>query len=196
MENLIEEFKLSDNRVFKIFRDDCNTSSREWDNLGVMVFFHKRYDLGDKHDFKHENFNSWDELETAIRGKKKNIVCLPVYMIDHSGISISTKSFNDPWDSGQIGFIYCDMEQCKKMGTEWDAEKIKGYLENEVKTYDQDLTGDVYGFQLVSKSTCDKGHEHEEIEDSCWGFYGTEWKENGILDNLSEEDRKVIESQI
>lgn len=28
-------------------------------NLGVMVCFHSRYNLGDEHNYKQEDFNSW-----------------------------------------------------------------------------------------------------------------------------------------
>ena len=34
---------------------------------------------------------------------------------------------------------------------------------------------------------CDYGHEHEEEIDSCWGFYGHDWKTNGIFDNINTE---------
>lgn len=44
------------------------------------------------------------------------------------------------------------------------AEK---YLKSEVETYDQYLTGDVYGYVIEDK-------EGEEL-DSCWGFYGEEY---------------------
>ena len=70
--------------------------------------------------------------------------------------------------------------------------KVEEYLKNEVEIYDQYLTGDVYGFDLVKVSTCDEGHEHEESIDSCWGFYGSDIKENGMLDNLSSEYREQI----
>jgi hypothetical protein len=43
--------------------------------------------------------------------------------------------------------------------------KIEKYLTGEVETYDQYLTGEVYGF------TIEKGEDEEHV-DSCWGFYG------------------------
>ena len=32
----------------EVTRDEFPESPRQWDNLGKMIFFHKRYDLGDK----------------------------------------------------------------------------------------------------------------------------------------------------
>jgi hypothetical protein len=37
---------------------------------------------------------------------KPYIAILPVYLMDHSSVSISTSSFNDKWDSGKFGYIY------------------------------------------------------------------------------------------
>lgn len=33
-------------------------------------------------------------------------ITLPLYLMDHSGLAMQTTSFNDPWDSGQVGWIY------------------------------------------------------------------------------------------
>lgn len=38
--------------TLKIVADDSPESPREWDNLGTMVCFARRYDLGDKHNHK------------------------------------------------------------------------------------------------------------------------------------------------
>lgn len=52
-------------------------------------------------------------MEELSVGKKRQILSrhpdvllMPLYLYDHSGITISTSEFCDPWDSGQIGFIY------------------------------------------------------------------------------------------
>jgi len=47
-------------------------------------------------------------------------------------------------------------------------------MKGEVETYDQFLTGDVYGFQVVDSD--------DEVIDSCWGFYSDE----GVKDAISE----------
>lgn len=120
---------------------------REWDNIGTMVCFHGRYTLGDKHDYTVEGAK--DILD------RKDVIALPLFLYDHSGITISCKPFSCPWDSGQVGFIYVDYEKIKK---EFSAkkvgpvlrEKVRKILIGEVETYDQYLRGDIY-YYVVEK---------------------------------------------
>lgn len=164
----------------KIFQDTDPTSPREDDNLGVMVCFHKRYTLGDNHSYNSRHYDNWSEMESDIIKNEKVAVILRLYLLDHSGITISTSDFCDRWDSGQIGFTFVTKEALlKEYGgkycTKKKIEKATSVLQGEIKTYDQYLTGDVYGYQLFEVITCDKGHEHEEELDSCWGYYGQEF---------------------
>jgi hypothetical protein len=193
MSYLIETYEISDSKELKIFQDSDVESPRDWDNLGTMICFHRRYNLGDEHNF--DNPEEFRECVSDIA------VILPLYLYDHSGITMSTTPFSCPWDSGQVGWIYVTKEEIRKnYGVKRISkkllERVTNYLVSEVKTYDQYLTGEVYGFQLVEKSTCNCGAEHEEILDSCWGFYGTDWKENGILECLDSNDRAVVETQL
>jgi hypothetical protein len=156
--------------TYRIERDESPESPRDWDNLGTMICFHRRYVLGDKdHGFRDQDYDGWDELHAAL--KKQFAVILPIYMYDHSGITISTSSFSCPWDSGQIGYICVTRE---KILENWggkrltqklidDAERV---LRGEVETYDQYLTSDVYGYVI---------EEDGEFLDSCWGFYGEDY---------------------
>ena len=34
-----------------VFRDEDAPNPRQWENLGKMVCWHSRYDLGDEHEF-------------------------------------------------------------------------------------------------------------------------------------------------
>jgi hypothetical protein len=160
------------NYLIRIFHDESPESPREWDNLGTMVCFHRRYDLGDKHGYCSGNYDGWEEMEEAIIENENVHTILPLYLYDHSGITISTSPFSCNWDSGQIGFIYVSKDKVQKEGI--DESKVEEYLKGEVQTYDQYLTGDVYGYKVYKVTTCNHGHEHEEDLDSCWGFYGEE----------------------
>lgn len=164
--------------TIKIAQDESPESPREWDNLGKMVCFHSRYNLGDKH-----TYTTPEEFLKAypLTGGKNFI--LPLYLYDHSGITISTKPFGDRWDSGQVGFIYVSVENAKKEfpnRKEWKNLKAHVYkiLEGEVKTYDQFLTGDIWGYDI------------EGSNESCWGFYG---QEEAIAEAKSVVDSLVIE---
>lgn len=177
----------NDKYRIEIHTDEDTESPRNWENLGKMVCFHKRYDLGDKHDYDHNYYDGWEAMEKDIIKKENVAVILPLYLYDHSGITISTSSFNDRWDSGMIGFIYMTKKDAienygKKIMTPKVKERALKNLEGEVETYDQYLTGDVYGFKVF---------EDDEETDSCWGFYGDEFWKNGMEEYI---DSEIIEA--
>lgn len=211
-----------ENVIIKIIQDRYpDNPRREWDNLGTMVCKHGRYDLGDNINFKPWQASSWEEYmaeyfqdtysvidefgnyDTYERDIKKiwkwidaNVVWLPLYLYDHSGITMSCGSFRCGWDSGQVGFIYCTKETIlKEYGgkilTKKLKERIALYLEGEVETYDQYLTGDVYGF-VLEKWNPEPGIGWEETE-SCWGFFGSDPKENGMLEYIPKEYHHLLD---
>lgn len=106
--------------------------------------------------------------------EEKGTIIMPLYLYDHSGITISTGRFSCSWDSGQIGWIYITKEKIEAEG--WTKEQAEKYLEGEVETYDDYLTGNMWGWRVVGDG------ENTEDGNSCWGYYGTE----GIKDALQE----------
>lgn len=157
----------------------------DFDQCSYMICFHKRYDLGDKHNYKFENYDSWDDLEKSLIEEHSPIVIKPLYLYDHGCISIATSRFSCSWDSGQVGFIIMTAEQAKELFevSEIDEKVIKrcdNYIEASVKEYDQYLTGDIYGY--VIKET-----ETDEEVTSCWGFYG--------IDSVKEEANDVANNK-
>jgi len=182
-----------DNQIIEIEQDTFPMDPREWDNLGVMVCFHGRYLLGDQdHGLKSRDFNGWDQLEAYLYDELNAAVVLPLYLYDHSGITMRTTDFSEygyygHWDSGQVGFIYAT-----KLDYGWspefkaehypdmsDEQIITKLLRGEVETYDQYLRGDIYQATLYHVETCDLGHEHLDIVDSCGGFYGVDLNQIG-----------------
>lgn len=83
-----------------------------------------------------------------------------LYLYDHSGITISMTPFSCIFDSGIVGIIYMVDDPKNPMAYE-DQYKI---MKQEVKTYDDYLTGNCYGFQIYDETG-------KEI-DSCYGFLG------------------------
>lgn len=148
--------------TIKIYQDESPCDPREWDNLGTMVCWHRNYMLGDKH-----NFSDPEDFQAFI--KDTPAIVLPLFLYDHSGITMNTVGFHCPWDSGQVGWIYVTLEDIRKeygvtRVSKQLRQKVADYLRAEVKTYDQYLTGEVYGYEVTG--------EDEEFIDSCWGFYG------------------------
>jgi len=153
----------------KIYYDDLVESPREWDNLGEMICFHKRYLLGDKHNFS---------VEEAREYAEENI-SYPLYLLDHSGLMMSINNFQDPWDSGQVGWIVASKEKIRnefnvKRISKKLEEKVKEILRNEVEIYNDYLMGNVYCYNVINKDG--------EIIDSCGGFYGYDFETNGLLE--------------
>ena len=179
MKNIIENEKYK----LEIFDDLNPCSPREFDNLGTMVCFHRRYMLGDKTELKSSDFSSWEELESYLYKEEDALIAIPVFMYDHSGLWINTTGFSCPWDSGQVGYIYVSKEKvredygCKRISKKL-KKMIREMLCSEVDLYNDYLSGNVYGFTLTDKENA------EEIDSSC-GFYGTDYIENGIFDYVS-----------
>ena len=136
-------------------------SPREWDNIGTVVIRNRSgYAFADETADMHE----LQALEND-----KNYIALPIYLYDHSGITINTTGFTCRWDSGQVGVIYCTKEAAvKEFGNKVCTAKVRDKalksLKGEVELLDQYIRGEVYGFEVFDPSG--------EVVDSCWGFYG------------------------
>lgn len=178
----------------RVVQDSFGDSPREWDNLGTMVCFHNRYDLGDKHSYDADDYSGWEEMEKAIRKEEgRGTIVLPLYLYDHSGVTMRTSPFNCRWDSGQVGFILTSRKTILsefggKIVTKKLRERVSGILEGEVETYTQYLEGEIYGFQIVD--------EEGEVVDSCYGFYGTDFLTNGMLDYIDADLLGVSEEEV
>jgi hypothetical protein len=169
----------------KIERDDDPLNPvKEYDSAGKMFLFHRRYDLGHDHDFTQDTFLFKDEfggeyddhytddregLEKWIKDKK--ILAVPVYGYDHGGLTIRAESPGswDHWDSGCLGYVCISPDKIRE---EWGKgknayQKAKKCLISEIKTYDDYLTGNCWGYIVKDKETGD-------TLDSCWGFLGDE----------------------
>lgn len=156
----------------KIVNDPNPENPRNWDNLGVTVCTHKRYNLGNSVSFPFGNYNSWVEVEDELKRKYKAVIILPLYLYDHSGITISTNPFNCKWDSGQVGFIYTTKQRIReyfgcKYITETQKTIARHQLLNEVDTYDHYLTGECYGWEITNLET-------GRVDESGYGYFDKE----------------------
>jgi hypothetical protein len=172
----IAAFKKGFFRVHVVRDSDAENPRTSMDNLGTMIAFHKRYNLGDKdHGYDSNNYSGWAEMREAIAQEFKDGVILPVYMIDHGNVALQTKSFNDGWDSGQVGFIAvsaerivaCHMLKDQTEITDDIRDRVVSALEGEVETYSQYMNGEVYGFEVMDHTGI--------VVDSCWGCYGKDY---------------------
>ena len=155
MNDIIETIEYKNYQIQLCYDTFPDNPRKAWDNLGTMAFFHKRYELGDQHDFKEPQ-----ELLDWIEANKENIYYLPVYMYEHGNITISATPFQCRFDSGQIGFIYITKEEAENNG----LRKPYDLLAHEIKIYDHYLRGETYGAMILDQSG--------EVIDSQFGYLG------------------------
>ena len=102
-------------------------------------------------------------------------VVLPLYLYEHSGITMSAGTFgeapgypyNDQWDAGMVGVIFDTPEQIEKTGIDPDPENIEKALRAEIEEYDLYLRGEVF---YITESIPGL----EDKEETIGGFIGDE----------------------
>lgn len=161
------------NYTIEIEQDECDCDPRDWDNTGIMLCSHRRYSLGDQQIDRSiiEECSNWGEVEQVIRETYNPVIVMPLYLYDHSGLSMRTyrHGYHSSWDCGQVGFIIATKESIEKIHGNIDLtpeflEKLENYLISEVKEYSQYLEGDVYWVRVTDP-------DGEEL-DSVGGMFG------------------------
>lgn len=185
-----------------IEQDQFPEDPRSWDNLGTMLCCHRDYQLGDcnsnreteeqlaeicrkygKNDEEIDEMTFAEEVQFIL--DQDDVCGLPLWLYDHSGISISTRR-QCPWDSSFVGLIFIEKDffiahTCIKNEENWKKE-AKGTLENEIEAYNYFLQGNVYMWTLYEptvvirqsmdgKELSRKIDEEGKIVDSMSGFY-------------------------
>ena len=128
-----------------------------------------------------EEFNEWRDLEEIAKAisycaeapklLSQKGVLLTVYRFEHSDVAYSTEPFDDPWDSGAVGFIWVsDAELAGKQMAYVPKEDIRKMLEAEVEDYSAWANGDTYAIHLLK--------DNMPLDDAC-GFYGDDELEEG-----------------
>lgn len=168
--------------------DNEGANPREMDNVTTFVCWHPDYMLGDYqiHDmdgrgaigqlFETErgrsDFKSMEHLRRYLSFTGAKCIS-PLYLYDHSGISISVGSPNvfdsGGWDTTMVGFAFCTedgIEKCCGDDPQYRTDEwMQKAIQEDVKWYDTYLTGQVYGY-IVAPDT--------EDEQACWGYLGDE----------------------
>ena len=194
----------TDGRKFRLVieQDQFPEDPRSWDNLGTMLCCHRDYQLGDcnsnreteeqlaeicrkygKSDEEIDEMTFAEEVQFIL--DQDNVCGLPLYITDHSGISMQTYRF-DAWDSSFVGLIFVEKDfylaqMCLKDEKDWKA-KAKETLKSEVKTYSDFLEGNVYMWTLYEpvvvirqsmngKELSREIDEEGKMVDSMCGFY-------------------------
>lgn len=118
--------------ILEVVDDSCPDDPRNWDNVCTMICFHRRYQLGDSHNYdsSDEFFDDilynicdmeYEDFEKLSTREKYKIACesdkiyiQELNLYDHGGVTVSTSCsypYNDYWDAGCVGWVYVSKER-------------------------------------------------------------------------------------
>ena len=131
---------------------EYNKATREWELHSYDDHFKKWYEVGTYPapletesyyicDGILENMSQNNLMELA---EQENLI-LPLYLLDHSGITISTRDFRDKWDSGHVGWTYAGNKDIIKEYGDLSPESMaraERLLISEVEIYDCYIRGE------------------------------------------------------
>lgn len=119
----------------------------EFDHLGRIICWHARHNLGDRHHWRTPDEFRAENPDSAI-------LKLRIFLFDHSGLTISTRPFHCPWDSGQVGWIFREKSGlrqefgCQRLSKRM-RQRIFRIFETEVAEYDHFLTGNIWSVTVL-----------------------------------------------
>ncbi|MCG9575476.1 hypothetical protein L1D14_04415 [Vibrio tubiashii] len=199
-----------------------DSNPRQDENLSMMAFSHRRYTLGDtgvtetlesvlddvlqRYDVDASEYDGCGySLDERVQNKMRllpaehinHVLIMPVYMYDHSGITISLSPFSCSFDSSIIGWVFTTPEHLNGFGHTFkdfscqsDREKVAQWIESDIKTYDAYLKGDVYEFTILDRN----GY----VVDSYGHFFG-DHTTSGLMEcvheNLSHHVKQAQQAQ-
>lgn len=177
-ENLVETIEY---RGYDIdcYYDTDSESPDDWGNDDVFIVHdHRQFSV------KRKGFDPEDIYERMQEGKKlyphDEYWFFPVYAYIHSGVSLSLGRWfpglpqgHNEFDVSFKGFM---LVQRKKKWS-WTEDQAYKVAQSEVNTWNEYLSGDVYGYN----SECG----------SCWSFYGEEGYKRMIEDAKAEIDYEI-----
>lgn len=131
--------------------------------LSKVIIFHRRYDFGNCKDFA-----TPDAFSEFRQEHPEETLVWPLYMYDHSGITISLTPFSCPWDSGQVGWVWVPLAKARSEWAKLDGEALRervfATVKAEMEVLDMYLRGECYGYEVTD--------EDGDVVDSCFGYYG------------------------
>ena len=117
--------------------------------------------------------SGYDELRELLLDRFHPLAIRPVYVYDHSGITLRLGANGDNpftidanWDTALVGFCMVTPEKYyEAFGEEPPSEdRLVSLMAAEVDEYSAYCSGEVYGYVLTNRS-------NGEDLDSCFGFY-------------------------
>lgn len=163
--------------TYEIDQDMWPDSPRDWDNLWTLHFGGRR---------GHEIADSGSGVECReAKSHPEQYIVKVVHGYDHGGIGLSLDGnqypFNCPWDSF-VGVAIVAKAKIRKAFavkrvTQRIVEQALANLADEIATYNQYLTGDVWCNTIRDAAG--------EVVDSVCGLYGREYAEQVTKDDIA-----------
>jgi hypothetical protein len=164
---------------------DCDILFGDF-NLGKIIGFSKNYSIGEKHNYKTRDFESWEDMKNVLIKDFDALHVFPLYMYDHSNISLSISPFGCRFDSGQMGFVVITKDDFNNFYNCLDVSKNK--IEEDLKLhldrYSDVLNGDVYSYWV------------DEIWDAqLFGFVGYDHEKSGLFSSAKSDIDRYIKNK-
>lgn len=153
--------------------DDCPRNPREDDgNLCLLCCAHQKHNLGDVQVKNFNDFTSWDEWLNDFKDHNNVWYAFPLYMIDHSSITLSLNKFSCPWDSGQLGYAIVTQEIIDSgcFQDPSDETAVRKAVEKEIEAYNSYVNGAVYQFTITNLNG--------DVMEACGGYCDEEKAED------------------
>lgn len=164
-----------DGVTVRVYYDEGALNPRtEFDRFGTIYYASSRYILGDKQA-------SADEIQEAVEeAREGGGYAFPVFAYVHSGASLSLQPFGCPWDSGQSGYYVITKEEADAWygAVNYDEKKVRETAASCLEEYTDYLNGSVYCYTVVWNG---------EEQPGVGGFYGFDYKKNGLLDHAKDD---------
>jgi hypothetical protein len=182
----------------RIVADAYDNDPREdYDNLGTIGHWHRRYNLGEL-DFRKENIQPHEHVAKI---EKQGGIVLPLALLDHSGLHIYIGdgphwSDSQGWDSGHVGYIWVEAAKIRKEYgriTKEVRDRATSVLQDEVALLDLALRGGFVG-RIIERIA-----DNEEV-DSVYGYTPDYDEKAGMYgytyNDLLEEGRRLVDYRV
>lgn len=160
--NLIETISYRGCNIEVIYDESSFTPDDNGDDEVFLVYDHRQFCV------ERKGFEPRDIFDNG-KSMYKGYHVFVCYAYIHSGVALSVGSHNFPdarWDVSSTGYVLIKKEK----GWSWTKEKALKLAEGLVEEWNQYLSGDTYGYNI------------EETDDSCWGYCGSDGKEQMIAE--------------
>lgn len=149
------------------------------EDLYTEEYIDKTFDkLRSKHKKDSYLYVYYEDIIYTFKKLSDKYIFFDLYFLDHGVFYVSLHSFNDPWDSGMLGWVVVDKEKMKEFGIQ--KKDLEKEIESALEIYNAYLNGNVYAFVLKEKvPVLSDKQEHrglyaEYVVDSIYGIYGIE----------------------